>query len=40
MIQDLIKAYDFESDRTKILGRIDWNISDKHRLNFRLTSRR
>jgi len=29
------QGYNFESDRTKILGRIDWNISDKHRLNFR-----
>ena len=29
------QGYDFESNRTKILGRIDWNISDKHRLNLR-----
>ena len=29
------QGYDFESDSTKILGRIDWNISDKHRLNVR-----
>ncbi|ANE52882.1 TonB-dependent receptor [Flavisolibacter tropicus] len=29
------QGYDFESDRTKILGRIDWNITDKHHLNFR-----
>lgn len=29
------QGYDFESDRTKILGRIDWNISNKHRLNVR-----
>lgn len=29
------QGYDFESNRTKILGRIDWNITDKHRLNVR-----
>jgi len=29
------QGYNFESNRTKILGRIDWNISDKHRLNLR-----
>ncbi|HEY0057979.1 MAG TPA: TonB-dependent receptor, partial [Flavisolibacter sp.] len=29
------EGYNFESNRTKILGRIDWNISDKHRVNFR-----
>lgn len=29
------QGYNFESNRTKILGRIDWNISDKHRMNFR-----
>ena len=29
------QGYDFESNRTKLLGRIDWNITDKHRVNFR-----
>lgn len=29
------QGYDFISDQTKILGRIDWNISDKHRLSAR-----
>lgn len=27
--------YDFVSDKTKILARIDWNISDQHRFNVR-----
>ncbi|WP_400192039.1 carboxypeptidase regulatory-like domain-containing protein [Hymenobacter sp. B81] len=29
------QGYDFVSDRTKILGRIDWNISQNHRFNVR-----
>lgn len=29
------QGYDFVSDQTKMLARIDWNISDKHRLNVR-----
>lgn len=29
------QGYDFESDQTKFLGRIDWNISSNHRLNIR-----
>ena len=27
--------YDLEGDKTKFLARIDWNISPKHKLNFR-----
>ena len=29
------QGYDFESDKTKILARIDWNINNNHRLNVR-----
>jgi outer membrane receptor protein involved in Fe transport len=29
------QGYDFVSPRTKLLGRIDWNISARHRLNVR-----
>jgi outer membrane receptor protein involved in Fe transport len=29
------QGYDFEADRKKILARIDWNISNNHRLNVR-----
>ncbi len=29
------QGYDFANDRTKYLARIDWNISDKHRMNIR-----
>ncbi|MCB2408525.1 TonB-dependent receptor [Hymenobacter lucidus] len=29
------QGYDFVSDRTKITGRIDWNISQRHRFNVR-----
>jgi hypothetical protein len=29
------QGYDFVSDKTKIVGRIDWNINSKHRLNIR-----
>ncbi|GAB3832046.1 carboxypeptidase regulatory-like domain-containing protein [Hymenobacter jeollabukensis] len=29
------QGYNFDSDRTKLLGRIDWNISQNHRFNVR-----
>lgn len=29
------QGYDFVTDQTKILARLDWNISDNHRVNFR-----
>lgn len=29
------QGYDFESDQTKLLARIDWNITNNHRLNVR-----
>lgn len=29
------QGYDFEADRLKILARLDWNISNNHRLNLR-----
>lgn len=29
------EGYDFETDAYKITGRLDWNITDKHRLTFR-----
>jgi outer membrane receptor protein involved in Fe transport len=29
------EGYDFESPRTKILGRLDWNISARHKFNIR-----
>ncbi|HEX8327374.1 MAG TPA: TonB-dependent receptor [Hymenobacter sp.] len=29
------QGYSFKAPRTKILGRVDWNISDKHRFNVR-----
>ncbi|MGZ8510920.1 MAG: TonB-dependent receptor [Chitinophagaceae bacterium] len=31
------EGYNFEVDNQKILGRLDWNISDKHRLTLRYT---
>lgn len=32
------QGYDFETDNTKFLGRIDWNITNKHRLTLRYTN--
>jgi carboxypeptidase family protein len=32
------EGYDFETDNTKFLGRIDWNITNKHRLTLRYTN--
>ncbi|MEO6069645.1 MAG: carboxypeptidase regulatory-like domain-containing protein [Chitinophagaceae bacterium] len=32
------QGYDFESPRTKYLARLDWNISNKHRLNIRYSN--
>ncbi|MCU7550370.1 carboxypeptidase regulatory-like domain-containing protein [Chitinophagaceae bacterium LB-8] len=31
------EGYDFETDNKKFLGRLDWNITNKHRLTFRYT---
>lgn len=31
------EGYDFETKNTKFLGRIDWNITNKHRLTLRYT---
>lgn len=31
------EGYNFEVDNKKILGRLDWNINDKHRLTLRYT---
>ncbi len=31
------EGYNFEVDNYKLLGRLDWNISDKHRLTLRYT---
>ncbi|WP_276484448.1 TonB-dependent receptor [Paraflavitalea pollutisoli] len=31
------QGYDFETENKKFLGRIDWNISSKHRLSLRYT---
>ena len=27
--------YDLEGEKTKILARIDWNVNQKHKVNFR-----
>ncbi|WP_166436985.1 TonB-dependent receptor [Niastella caeni] len=32
------EGYDFETDNTKFLGRVDWNINTKHRLTLRYTN--
>lgn len=32
------QGYDFETDNTKFLGRVDWNITNKHRATFRFTT--
>lgn len=32
------EGYDFETDNKKFLGRIDWNITNKHRLTLRYTN--
>ncbi|MCS3795764.1 carboxypeptidase regulatory-like domain-containing protein [Niastella sp. OAS944] len=32
------QGYDFETENTKFLGRIDWNITSKHRLTARYTN--
>lgn len=32
------QGYDFETENTKFLGRIDWNITNKHRLTLRYTN--
>jgi hypothetical protein len=32
------EGYDFETENTKFLGRIDWNITSKHRLTARYTN--
>lgn len=32
------EGYDFETDNTKFMGRIDWNITNKHRLTLRYTN--
>jgi hypothetical protein len=32
------EGYNFETDNTKFLGRIDWNITNKHRLTLRYTN--
>ncbi len=31
------QGYDFKTDNTKFLGRLDWNITSKHRLTLRYT---
>jgi hypothetical protein len=32
------QGYDFATDNKKFLGRLDWNITNKHRLTFRYTT--
>ncbi|WP_207510298.1 TonB-dependent receptor [Longitalea luteola] len=32
------EGYDFETDNTKFLGRVDWNITNQHRLTLRYTN--